>query len=230
MKPLVRVTQLEQLRRYLSGRYDYMTEQDVADAVTGAFQGNDRTAVGTAFHSIVETGRPACRRVEGGRAFDIDGREVTLDVAQCRVALDYRESLSPVAVHEQRTWMDYGPVVVTGCADVIDGLELRDVKTKFAMPDDGDYLDSAQWRMYCEMFGAWTFHYDFFVFDGYREEQHHADVRGLPLHRLTPPLTCHAYDGMEDDNRRLVREFAGWAKARGLWDKLPQIDEARLPG
>ena len=65
-KPLVRVTLLESFRRYISGDYAYVDEQSVIDNITKKFEGNDYTRIGTAFHSIVETGKPICEVVQEG--------------------------------------------------------------------------------------------------------------------------------------------------------------------
>lgn len=240
-KPLLRVTQLEKFRRFISGEYEYETEQDVIDTVTGEFKGNAYTYIGTAFHRIVEGdtdgvvkaeagerkfmyyGKEASEPVPCGRTFDIDGNNVTLDVPQCYVALDYKDE-HPDAFHEIREWLDFGDVVVTGCADMIDGMEIRDIKTKFSIPSDKDYINSCQWRYYLELFGADTFHFDLFVFEGYVTEKHGTDVRGLPLYRHKPPITCYRYGGMEEDNRYLVKQFTEWAKYRNLIDKLPRYD------
>lgn len=236
MKPLIRVTQLESFRRYMSGRYDYVTEQDVIDGITQEFTGNEYTRIGTAFHSIVETGCPVCEKVPAGkrvftyygketeedvpcgRRFDIDGYGVTLDVPQCRTALEYR-SEHPGAFHEVREYMDFGSAVVTGQADMIDGCELRDIKTKYSQPSDGDYTDSCQWRFYMQLFGADVCHFDLFVFDGYDIKKHGYDVRGLPLRRREP-ITCYRYEGMEQDNENLVDEFLQWAEYRNLTEYL----------
>ena len=52
----IRVTLLESFRRYISDDYPYETEENVIDSLTKTFEGNDYTRIGTAFHSIVETG------------------------------------------------------------------------------------------------------------------------------------------------------------------------------
>ena len=240
-KPLLRVTQLEKFRRFMSGEYEYETEQDVIDTVTGMFKGNAYTYIGTAFHRIVEGntggvekaeagerkflyyGKEASEPVPCGRTFDIDGNRVSLDIAQCKTALSYRNE-HPDAFHEIREWADFGDAVVTGCADMIDGTEIRDIKTKFSVPSDKDYIGSCQWRFYLELFGADTFRFDLFVFEGYSPDKHGTDVRGVPLRRHTPPITCYRYGGMEDDNRYLVKRFIEWAGYRNLIDKLPEYE------
>lgn len=236
MTPLIRVTTLEAFRKYME-QSDYanyeITEQSVIDSITGEFTGNVYTKIGTAFHKIVEEGTPKCDKVDAGertflyynkeqkehvpcgRSFDIDGDNIILDIPQCRVALDYRnEHLE--SFHEIRTYKDYGMAIVTGCADIIDGFEIRDIKTKYSYPTDSDYTNSCQWKFYLELFGSNTFHFDLFVFDGYDKDKHGFDVRGLPLKKYDPAITCYRYDGMEQDNMNLLHSFLEWAEYRDL--------------
>lgn len=238
-KPTVRVTQIEAFRRWTrQSEYDNfeITEQSVIDGITQEFTGNEYTRIGTAFHSIVETGQPVAEKVPQGvrkftyygkemeepvpcgRKFDIDGYGVVLDVPQCKVALEYRNE-HPGAFHEIREYMDFGEAVVTGCADMIDGTEIRDIKTKYSVPKDADYINSCQWRYYMQLFGADVFHFDLFVFDGYNKDKHGYDVRGLPLKRHEP-ITVYRYPNMEQDNRRLLDDFLKWAECRNLTQYL----------
>lgn len=236
MKPLVRVTMLEAYRRYME-QSDYanyeITEQSVIDSISGAFTGNVYTKTGKAFHRIVEEGTPVCEKVEAGertflyygkeqkepvpcgRAFDIDGDKVIMDIRQCKVALEYRNQY-PDAFHEIRLYRDFGKAIVTGCADMIDGAEIRDIKTKYSAPSDSDYINSCQWKFYLELFNADVFHFDLFVFEGYNKDKHGFDVRGLPLVRYNPPITCYRYEGMEQDNMNLLESFMEWVEHRGL--------------
>lgn len=239
-KPLARVTQIEAFRRYLhQSEYDNfeITEQSVIDNITGEFQGNEYSRIGTAFHSIVETGHPQCvvaapserhftfrgqpqtESLPEGRTFNIDGFPVTLDTAQCRVALRYRDE-HPYAIHEFREYKDYGDIIVTGKADMIDGTELRDIKTKFSPIRDTDYINSCQWRLYLDMFGADTFHFDLFSFEGYHLERHGYDVRTLTLSQRTPAITCHRYERMTQDIDILLSQFLEWATKRNLLQYL----------
>lgn len=246
MKKLIRVTQIESFRKFITGDEDrdrfVVSEQDVIDSLTGVFQGNTLTRIGTFFHKIVEDGKiEATVAEEGyrtylyygkevkepvprGRTAMIDGEPITLDVAQCKVALKYREEY-PDAFHEIREFADYGDFVITGCADMIDGFEIRDIKTKYSQPNDADYINSAQWRFYLDMFGAETFHFDLFQFVDYNKDKHGGDVRGLELKRYEPAITCHRYPSMEQDNRYLIDEFIKWAKCREVYDLLPEYTE-----
>lgn len=227
-KPTIRVTMIEAFRRYLAnGDYDRyeITEQSVIDSVTGKFEGNTLTRIGTAFHHIAELGEDYGAPIEDGWQFDIEGHEVLLSDAQRQVALDYSRE-HPFAFHEIRWRKDYGRAIVTGCADMIDGLEIRDIKTKYSAPSDKDYIDSCQWRYYLDIFGANVFHFDLFVFQGYDKEKHGYDVRPLELTRHTPPIACYRYPQMESDNIRLLNEFMDWAEARDLTKYLinPKIN------
>lgn len=236
MIPLIRVTQIEVFRKYIE-QSDYanyeITEQSVIDSITGEFKGNEYTRIGTAFHRIVEEGSPQCEKipsgertflyygkeqkepVPSGRSFDVEGYKVLMDVPQCKTALAYRNEY-PDAFHEIRLYKDFGNAMITGCADMIDGVEIRDIKTKYSSPTDTDYTNSCQWRFYLQLFNADVFHFDLFVFEGYDKDKHGYDVRGLPLKRYEPSITCYRYDGMEQDNMNLLNSFLEWAEHRGL--------------
>ncbi|MCZ2855565.1 MAG: hypothetical protein O2U62_00560 [Candidatus Bathyarchaeota archaeon] len=221
-KPLVRTTAIEAFRRYLAnGDNDYyeITEQSVIDSVTGKFKGNEQTRIGTAFHGIVQHGEQFGLPIENGYEFSIDGHSVGLSHEQRKIALDYRDE-HPHAYHEFRGYKDYGRAIVTGCADMIDGVEIRDIKTKYSAPSDSEYINSCQWRYYLDIFGADVFHFDLFVFHGYDKEKHGYDVRPLELTRHTPPITCYRYPEMENDNLILLNQFMDWAEARGLTEYL----------
>lgn len=217
-KPIVRTTAIEAFRRYLAnGDNDYyeITEQSVIDSVTGEFKGSEYTRIGTAFHSVVQYGEPSYADPQGGCMIDVDDHAVRFNEEQLKIALDYRNE-HPNAYHEYRGYRDYGRAIVTGCADMIDGVEIRDIKTKYSVPSDSEYIDSCQWRYYLDIFGADVFHFDLFVFNGYSKEKHGYDVRGLELTRHTPPITCYRYPEMENDNLALLNQFMDWAEARGL--------------
>ncbi len=213
-KPLIRVTQLEKFRRYINDVSSYDTEQSVIDTICGEFKGNTLTRIGTAVHSIIEQGTPYM-----GEPIKVDDQSVYLDDVQWQTALQYRDE-HPNAFHEIRQYKDYGCAVVTGCADMIDGLEIRDIKTKYSTPKDADYIDSCQWRYYLDIFGLDVFHFDLFVFQGYNKDKRGYDVRGLELTRYTPPITCYRYPEMESDNINLLNSFIDWAHKREVLDYI----------
>lgn len=241
-KALIRVTTLEAYRRFRDseviysdgeGFDTYASEEDVISNVTGEFKGSEYTRIGTAFHSIVETGKPICKKLPAekqerlfrgkpkevdipeGREFDIDGFKVKLDIYQCKVAMDYRNE-HPHASHEVRVFKDYGEAIVTGCADMVDGLDIRDIKTKYGRINDEDYTHSCQWRFYLDMFDLDWFYFDLFHFNGYDKDKNGYDVRGLTLTRYEPPIWVQRYPRMHQDNLDLVHDFMEWCQNKGL--------------
>lgn len=251
LRPLIRVTTLESFRRFLDGDvawtdtdgFDHLCEEkDVIDNVTGIFEGNAYTRIGSAFHSIIETGKPKCKKlpvekkkvlyrgneievdVPEGREFDIDGFNVKLDVNQYKVAMKYRNE-HPHASHEVRVFKDYGEAIVTGCADMVDGLDIRDIKTKYGRIKDEDYTHSCQWRFYLDMFGLDWFYFDLFHFNGYDKDRNGYDVRGLTLTRYEPPIWVQRYPRMHQDNIDLVHDFMEWCRNKNL---VKYLNEDRL--
>jgi hypothetical protein len=245
-KSLIRVTTLEAYRRFRDceviytdgdGFDTYASEEDVIANVTGEFKGSEYTRIGTSFHSIIETGKPKCVKlpaekkkvmyrgneievdVPEGREFDIDGFKVKLDVNQCKVAMRYRNE-HPHASHEVRVFKDYGEAVVTGCADMVDGLDIRDIKTKYGRIKDEDYTHSCQWRFYLDMFSLDWFYFDLFHFNGYDKDRNGYDVRGLTLTRYEPPIWVQRYPRIHQDNTDLVHDFMEWCQNKGLTEYL----------
>lgn len=244
-KPRIRVTQLEAFRRLTGGdAYSYIDEEDVIDSITHKFPGNNQTRIGTAFHAVVQEGgiqpladcgkahaMPADERIfsryykvlreprpAGWHITTGEGKDdyAVLDDRQVGVAAEYA-GLYPQALHEVRVEKDYNGATVTGCADIIDGLTIRDIKTKFSGNiSDEDYRDSAQWRFYLSLFDLDEFHFDLFAFEGYLQSKHYNDVRGLDVVQRTPSITCYRYPRMDDDNAGLVDRFMEWAELRHL--------------
>lgn len=235
MKPIVRATQVEAFRRWFFGNASFITEQSVIDSITHEFTGNNLTRIGTAFHRICQFGnsvptesvdagtrkftyynKPQTEPVPNGLKLEVDGHSIVFDDKQVSQAVSYHDSM-PLAFHEIREYKEFGKLTVTGCADVIDGNIIRDIKTKYSLSYcDTDYTDSEQWRLYLSLFEADTFIYDIFVFDGYSDTKHIEDVRGLELKRITPPITCRRYACMEDDILNVLREMYAWLQYRDL--------------
>lgn len=210
----IRVTQLEKFRRYRDSVSSYDTEQSVIDGITGDFKGNNYTYIGTAFHNIVETGNTELFMSEGGAVY--------MSEEQKQIALDYRNSM-PDAFHEIRTkkiyTTPYGEVEITGCADILWGTIIRDIKTKYSQVNQQDYMDSCQWKFYLELFNTDCFIFDVFQFHSYDKEKHGLDTRKLKLTKY-PNIPCFRYGKMEDDNRILLFDFLDWASHRNLLDNL----------
>jgi hypothetical protein len=229
----IRTTLLESFRRMLYANPDsetqYDTEESFLNTLCGRFTGNDKTAVGTAFHAIVERGESVCdvKRSPGLSEFDpetvrctvsIEGnRRVAFNGRQMDAALDYRDELRG-AFHEVPARKifptRYEDIEVSGTADVLHGIYIRDIKTRFSQMKTQDYRDSLQWRMYLSLFEMANFAYDVFEFANYAPEQG-INVTGNPLVKH-PPIECAGYLTMESDLTALLNEFMEYIRFKNL--------------
>jgi hypothetical protein len=220
----ISVTSLEAFRRYISNASPFDTEERLLEVLSGAFTGNEYTRIGTAFHSLVENGIPAISESNDAQDAMIygDTYNVWMDANQVQIALNYRKTIQG-AIHEVPIGMDFPdgrfPIHVSGRIDLLHGNDIRDIKTKYSHGEAGDYIDSAQWRLYLQMTGADRFYFDVFEFSGYDKTKHGLDVRGLKLTR-TDPIECLRYGAMEQDNRQLVDEFREYVHTKNLYHLL----------
>lgn len=220
----ISVTSLEAFRRYITGASVFDTEDRLLETLSGRFEGNEYTRIGTAFHSLVEDGIRAISESNDAQDAMIygDAYNVWMDANQVQTALNYRKTLSG-AIHEVPIGMEFTdglfPLWVSGRIDLLQGNDIRDIKTKYSHGVASDYIDSAQWRLYLQMTGADRFYYDVFEFRDYKKEKHGLDVRGLKLTR-TDPIECLRYERMEQDNRQLVDEFREYIMYKNLLDIL----------
>ena len=214
----ISVTSLEAFRRYITGASIFDTEERLLEVLSGVFTGNEYTRIGTAFHSIVENGEAVYRVADGGMVIEVDGYAVLMDGLQVATAMAYRGELHG-AIHEVPIGMEFAdglfPLWVSGRIDLLQGNDIRDIKTKYSHGVASDYIDSAQWRFYLQMTGADRFYYDVFEFRDYKKEKHGLDVRGLTLTR-TDPIECLRYEHMEQDNWQLVNEFREYIMRKNL--------------
>lgn len=210
---IVRVTQLEKFRRFIENVSSFDTEQSVIDTLSGEFKGNEYTWIGTAFHKIVEEGEKAWNN----GIVETCGGNVMMDESQKNIAIAYRNSM-PEAFHEIRLNKTYrtrhGDVIISGCADIIHGNVIHDIKTKYSAPVQQEYLDSCQWRYYLDIFEAERFVFDLFQFKKY-DKSMGLNVAGLDM-VVFEPIPCSRYNLMEEDNKYLLDEFMGWVNIHGL--------------
>lgn len=216
---LIRVTQLEQFRKYLTFS-SYVTEQDVIATLSGEFKGNNKTRIGTAGHRIIESGTEALVADIRKDSFIIpvdDQYYSRFSPQQTDMLMQHRESLHG-AFHELKHGKTYHtrhyPVHIGGTQDLIHGITIRDTKFAFRRPDAYNYWNSCQWKFYLEFLGLDVFYFDLFEFKGYKDEML-LNVSGLELIQHEP-LECIRYRAMEQDNQRLVETFVDWIEAKGL--------------
>ena len=207
---------MEKFRRFICGTSPYDTEESLLETLSGAFKGNEYTAIGTAFHSVVENGVAGLQSQNGIYDIEAEGRVVRLNKNHVEIAGAYRAGLKG-ASFEVKIGKDYDtpffPIHVSGRTDIIHGLEVRDTKTKYSTPKMQDYCDSYQWRYYLDILQADTFYFDVFYFEKYKKEEHGTDVSSLIL---TPyePIECIRYAQLEYDTQQLVSDFCEYITFR----------------
>lgn len=215
----IAITTLETYRKFLAG--DEWTDQDaMIAAITTPFQGNAYTRIGSAFHAIVEQGESVIEELPemGKFRVTVDGWPVIFNDEQIGMALRYRAKL-PYAFHEEWIGREYDtpsmPIWVHGRVDVLHGIFVRDIKTKYSKVAYDDYANSAQWKFYLDFTGLDTFYFDLFEFPGYKIDKHGYDVSSLGI-KPYGAIECIRYKGMEEENRQLVCDFTDFIVKHNL--------------
>ena len=215
----IAITTLETYRKYLAGD-EWTTQQTVIDALVVPFKGNEDTRIGSAFHAIVEQGESVIEELPemGKFRVTVDGWPVIFNDAQVAMALKYRAKL-PYAFHEEWIGRQYDtpsmPIWVHGRVDVLHGIFVRDIKTKYSKVKFDDYVESAQWKFYLDLTGLDTFYFDLFEFPNYKIDKHGYDVSSLGIQPYGA-IECIRYDGMEEENRQLVCDFTDFVVKHNL--------------
>lgn len=196
------------------------TEQSLIESLTGVFTGNDKTRTGSAYHKIIEGEYSA---VDGIHYAKGDGVTIAFTAAQAKPALDYRAA-HPTMVHEvdiRRIYQPKGfaPIQVTGRVDGIEGMAVRDVKTKYKPVNQNEYTRSVQWKFYCDILGASEFFYDVFEVRGFPEKLPEGELVHLPKDVMVipfDPIHCLPYDGMIDECHAWLTLFLQWVEFKNL--------------
>lgn len=215
----ISVTTLESYRKLLAGDEWTTQESLIADLIT-PFQGNEYTRIGSAFHAIVEQGESVVEELPemGKFRVTVEGWPVTFNEEQVAMALRYRAKL-PHAFHEEWVGRVFDtpsmPIWVHGRVDVLHGIFVRDIKTKYSTIKYDDYANSAQWKFYLDLTGLDTFYFDLFEFPNYKKERHGYDVSSLGI-RPYGAIECIRYDGMEEENKQLVCDFTDFVTRHNL--------------
>lgn len=231
---LPHVTTLEKFRRVLaaddSNTWD--TEASLLDSLTGAFIGNDKTAIGTAFHKLVEDGKAERTEIIGGNTYHLAcGYAFTEE--QAEVAFTYKREHPLMFCEVPVAKLYHTPLAsfyLSGRIDGLDGATVRDTKTKFSSPDAQGYLDSYQWRFYLDMLGLKSFCYDVFEVKSYPKAGINVPAPGtisiLDGLKFVPygEIKCFSYPTMQRDLYELLSAFADWLDSRNLWHLLSPCD------
>lgn len=224
---LVRVTQLEQYRKWITG-CPYINEQSVIDSISGNFQGNNKTRIGTAGHSFIEGSENLYTSYKDKIPILLIEEEypVRFSWDQLNTLFYHRTSLDG-SFHEQKNGKDYEtkhyPIHVGGTQDVIHGITIHDTKFVFRSPDYSNYTDSCQWKYYLEFLNLDLFYFDLFEFIKYKDEMG-LDVSSLEMVKHEP-IECVRYINMENDNQQLVNSFVDWIEFRKIRNLLKQKED-----
>ena len=148
---------------------------------------------GTALHKALEVSVPGeiGSLHANGYTFDI-GFDAELDIPATREIKGEKHYL-----------INNFEVTLVGKVDAVHGLRVDDHKytSKY---DVERFLNSYQWRIYLDMFGAEEFRWN--VFEGREIEPKHHVIKHLH------PLTMYRYPGLEDDVRREIGAFVEFAR------------------
>jgi len=219
MKYQVSVSVLEKFRRFQAGVTEWDTEKALLDAIAGKFVPNDKVKFGSAFHKIIETfNRPAH---EG----EMYVEDFILSPEQYGPALKYRNE-HPLMIHEVPTskiWdTRHFSILVTGRADGVEGIEIRDVKTKFSTPFWSEFYASFQWRFYLSMLGLDTFWYDVFEVKNFPPVIIGGKAEGAWV--MEPEsFQCLRYEALEDEVSSLCNDFAEFIIRKNYANLLKSI-------
>ena len=222
----ISITTLESYRKMLSEKDEWTTQESFIQDLKTPFLGNEYTRIGSAFHAIVEQGESIIEKLpeDGKFRVTVEGWPVTFNEEQVAMALKYRSKL-PYALHEEWIGREFETPAMTiwvhGRVDVLHGLFVRDIKTKYSPVKYDDYANSAQWKFYLDLTGLDTFYFDLFEFPGYKIDKHGYDVSSLGI-RPYGAIECIRYDGMTQENKQLVCDFTDFIVKHDLTDYLKE--------
>jgi hypothetical protein len=221
MEPMYRisVTTLEKFRRYMCEESSFDSEASLIESIKGLFTGNDKTKFGGAYHELIE----GKYQYAGGL---FKSGDFIFSKEQAEPALYYREQ-HPLMVHEMTISKVYDtlywPIQVGGRLDGIEGIEIRDIKTKFRAFSVEEYLDSCQWKFYLDIQDLEVFWYDVFEVKGFDglpnlSKQKFYSVYDEKKIKIIPhpAIHCLRYEGMDHDLISLINSFLEYMHNRNL--------------
>jgi hypothetical protein len=192
----VSATDLDQLRYF--NETDDMELAELIARLKHLMPSSEAMEAGTALHKALETAEPGDHK-----GFTSDGFTFSFETDA---------EIDLPAIREMKQTRDYqlGDVLVTvvGKVDAIHGRRIDD--HKFTAKFDPDrYLDSYQWRLYLEIFGADLFRWN--IFEAIESAPKNYLIRNF--HKLEQ----RRYPGMTEDVERELRAFVAFAE-----DHLPE--------
>lgn len=224
----ISVTTVEKFRRFMTAASAFDTEDALIESIKGLFRGNDKTMTGGAYHKLLEGLFDVISSKHlSGKYYCAD--EFWFSEKQAAPALQYRldhpRMISEVPLQKVYDLGKYR-VKLSGRADGVEGILLRDGKTKFRSINFQEYMDSYQWRYYLDMFNLNHFFYDVFEVKRFKELPVGKPYILTDVEFLEPEtLHCERYAGMEQDCQRLLKEFMDYIDTRNFYNFLNQENE-----
>lgn len=194
----VSATDIDAFRRWRDDEEDASNLADLIAQLRRLMPSTEAMEAGTALHKALETAEPGDHK-----GFEADGFTFSFET-------DAEIDLPPI--REMKATREYRVadciVTLVGKVDALHGRRIDD--HKFTAKFDADrYLESYQWRIYLEVFGADEFRWN--VFEAKESAPKNYLIRNVHT------LTMHRYPGIGADVEREVREFVSFAR-----DHLPE--------
>ena len=230
----ISVTTLEKFRRFMAAETSFDTEASLINTITGRFEGTDKTRIGHAWHSLIETPKKACyMKYQNELWMGIDGMAFPYKVGMKAKAYasNHLVMVSEVPVRKIYTLPKYD-IMVSGRVDGLEGIEVRDTKVEFnTYTTLKEFTESVQWRFYLDMLDLKVFHYDIWEVSGYKGLERFVDpfyyLEGIDIN-YNEPLTLHPYKGMQDELRQLLIDFMSWIEHKQFFSILKTTNEGAL--
>lgn len=204
----ISTTTLESFRLWREPEQDWMTEDDLVAQIRGEFQPTPITELGTAFDHVLND--PQKHQVDGGYT---SGLHFFPDLMMAPVL----ELLGRRGVSQVKHEKAYGDCVIVAKADELIGVRCIENKTTTGQFNIDKYLESYQWRYLIDVFGVRMVTYRVFLLSD--PEQGAIRLREIQSFNTFPYAELHY------DCERLVREFATYARSRGLEAFLAERQE-----
>lgn len=216
----VRASTLEAYRRCVET--DFGREDELVTAIEGGqvdTEGTWQQRCGTAFHAILanpEKHHRTAPRMAGDAPVPVDEYHAGEWHWYGPTVRDVLAELGPGRC-EVRAGIEvptrWGPVTVSGQADRLSGLCVRDAKCTWSAPDPELYEPSLQWRWYLLIHERRWFCYDLF-----HMKEPAAD--GLVELKEFYSFRQWGYEGMEQHCKDWLSRFLAWACNKGLLEDL----------
>lgn len=211
------VTLIEKFRRVMLGLTSFDTEESLFKSIKGEFVGTDKTLFGNTYHSIIEF--PNKNKIKGG--YQVGDVRVSdkLAINAIEYANEHPSMVKEVPVTKLYEGLQY-QFKVSGRTDGIEGVHVRDAKTKFSEPSYMEYYKSCQWKFYLDMLELDVFYYDLFVIKNFSEFINSAEgLKRIPTNvevETMEPMKCDRYEALPFDCNLLVNQFEDYLINKNL--------------